>query len=107
VTADGRLVGILSRGDLVKAVAMAVPQGITRSDAELVAEMRARMGRERWISPFAVGVEARDGVISLRGLASSDAERAALTVMARGIEGCRGVENHIGLTASVPHAYGF
>jgi CBS domain-containing protein len=106
VTADGRLVGILSRGDLVKAVAMAVPRGILRSDAELVTEMRARMAREPWISPFAVGVEARDGVIWLSGLANSDAERAALTTMARAIEGCHGVENHMDLTTSVPHAYG-
>jgi CBS domain-containing protein len=106
VTVDGLLVGIVSRGDLVKAVAMAIPHGISRSDAELITEMRARMARERWISPFAVGVEAKEGVISLWGLANSDAERAALTTMARAIEGCRGVENHVGLTASVPHAYG-
>jgi osmotically-inducible protein OsmY len=51
-------------------------------------------------------VEARDGVIWLSGLANSDAERAALTTMARAIEGCHGVENHMDLTTSVPHAYG-
>jgi CBS domain-containing protein len=103
VTVEGELVGIVSRGDLVKAVAMAIPQDIARSDAELITEMKVRMAREPWIVTFAVAVGAKDGVISLWGLANSDAERTALTTMARGIEGCRDVENHIGLTSSIPH----
>jgi len=103
VTTDGELVGIVSRGDLIKAVAMAIPRGIARSDADLITEMRARMAREPWIAAFGVAVEARDGVISLWGLANSDAERTALTTMAGSIEGCRGVESHIGLTPSIPH----
>lgn len=106
VTVDGRLVGILSRGDLVKAVAMAIPQGVSRSDAELITEMRARMSRESWTSPGGLVVEAKDGMISLWGLANSDAERAALTTMARAIEGCRGVDNHMQLRTDMPYAYG-
>ncbi|MBI1846539.1 MAG: BON domain-containing protein, partial [Candidatus Rokubacteria bacterium] len=83
-----------------------VPQGLSRSDSELITEMRARMARERWTSPFGIVVEANDGVISLWGVAHSDAERAALTTMARAIEGCHGVDNHIGVRMSMPYAYG-
>jgi CBS-domain-containing membrane protein len=91
---DGRLTGIVSRGDLVKALAAATPVAPgTVSDAQLVKEMKTRMDREAWVSSLALIIEAKDGVLVLWGLAESEAERSALETMARSIPGCRSVDN--------------
>jgi CBS domain-containing protein len=96
VVQDGRLVGILSRADVVKAVAMAVPgRPGTVSDAQLVAEMQRRLGAQPWVSNLGIAVHARLGVLSLWGVVRSDAEREAIETMARTIEGVRGVESHL------------
>ena len=91
---DGRLVGIVSRGDLIKALASVMPEApAARSDAELVEEMKARLDREAWVSSRTLTVEAKDGVLALWGMVESDAERSALETMARSIPGCRSVDN--------------
>lgn len=96
VVADGELVGIVARGDLIKALAEAPAEsGVASSDAQLTSEMKRRMAAEPWLSTHNVLIEARDGVLSLRGLVEHAAEKAALETMARAIPGCRGVEQHL------------
>jgi CBS domain-containing protein len=95
VVSGGALVGIVSRADLIKALAAAPEAGETPSDAQLVAEMKRRLAREAWTSERQVVVEAHDGVLDLWGPADSDAEREALETMARSIPGCRGVDSHV------------
>jgi osmotically-inducible protein OsmY len=65
------------------------------SDADLVAEMKARLAQETWSSNRGIWVDARDGTIALVGVVNSEDEKAALATIARGIDGCRGVENHL------------
>jgi len=93
VLEQGRLVGIVSRGDLVRALATSSMSTVARSDVELVAEMKRRMAREAWISRRGLLVEARAGTLTLVGLVESDAEHDALETMARAIPGCRSVDN--------------
>jgi CBS domain-containing protein len=50
VVRDGRLIGILSRGDLVRALAATPPATTSASDEELVRTMRQRMAAEPWTS---------------------------------------------------------
>ena len=104
VVRDGRLVGILSRGDLVKALAATPVTTTSASDDELVAAMRERMKAEPW-TPFPVAVDAAGGVITLRGIVDSETERSALETMARAIPGCRDVDNQLiaGLSAAYAH----
>jgi len=66
-----------------------------RSDADLVAEMKVRLGQEAWVSNRGIWIDARDGTIALVGVVNSEKEKAALATMAREIDGCRGVENHL------------
>lgn len=94
VMEEGRLVGIVSRGDLVKTLAAATPAAPSAvSDAQLVKEMKTRMDREAWISSLTLSVEAKDGVLALWGPVESETERSALETMARSIPGCRSVDN--------------
>lgn len=93
VVSGGRLVGLVSRGDLVRALArfrVALPS----PDVRLVSAMRARINRGGWESR-AVVVEASDGVIALWGVVRSAAEREAVESLARTIEGVRRVDNRL------------
>lgn len=106
VIADGRLMGIVSRGDLVRALATApAPAVASRADADLVREMKARLVREQWVTSRIV-VQAEDGVLSLWGFAETEAEKAALETMGRSIEGAKAVESHLVTKADVAYHYG-
>lgn len=104
VVLDSALVGIVSRGDLIKALALAPPPTVSRADSELEAEMRRRIAAEPWASVSAIVVQAAQGVLSLWGIVGSEAERSALETMARTIDGVKGVENRV-LTADVAYHY--
>lgn len=96
VVADGRLVGSVSLTALLQVVEKTPsPTGVTRTDPELVTEMRKRLETEPWVSNRALSVLAKDGVLSLFGLVNSEEEKAGLGVMARTIAGCTGVENNL------------
>ncbi len=96
VLADGHLVGTVSCGDLVKAVAeTGEPTELSCGDCELVAEMKARLAREVWVSNRSLWIDAKHGVIMLFGMVDSEEEETALGVMAQTIPGCRGVENNL------------
>ena len=96
VVAQGRLVGTVSRTDLLRVLVHRVPEsGAPRTDADLIQEMRRRLAAEDWVSTRALGIEASNGVLRLNGLVDGDEEKTALTIMARSIAGCVGVENHL------------
>lgn len=96
VVAGGKVVGIVSRADLVRALAAApVPGDEAVPDALLVHEMKRRLDREPWVSNRDIGISARDGVVRLSGAAGSRAEKSALETMARTVPGVRGVESDL------------
>jgi CBS domain-containing protein len=102
---NGRLVGIVSRSDLIKALATAPPRTcacVTKSDQDLAAAMRARMADEPWAASANVVVDAHDGVLTLLGTAETDATKSALETMARSIGGCLSVNDQ--LVVQTPHA---
>jgi CBS domain-containing protein len=104
VVADGRLVGIVSRGDLVRALARATPApAVACPDDEIVREMRARLRREPWATtPLGVVLESRDGIVGLWGMVSTELERATLETLARAVPGVRGVECHLVVRSELP-----
>jgi osmotically-inducible protein OsmY len=68
--------------------------------------MRERLRREPWATaPLGVVLEARNGILELRGLVSTDVERSALETMARTVPGVRGIENHLVVRHEMPHVY--
>ena len=105
VVRNERLVGILARADLVKALAASPVFKVWAPDDELARAMRARIKAEQWTSPGIV-VEASDGVITLWGTVASEAERSALETMARALPGCRNVENRLLAGFGIAYNYG-
>ncbi|HUF77065.1 MAG TPA: CBS domain-containing protein [Longimicrobiales bacterium] len=103
VLREGRLVGIVSRGDLVKALAaLPVPTPVEASDAELVREMDARLQAEPWVRPSQVAIHADRGVMSIWGMLGSQAEKSAIETMARSIPGVKAVNSHLVVSNSYP-----
>jgi osmotically-inducible protein OsmY len=48
-------------------------------------------------------LEARNGILEMWGLVSTDVERSALETMARTVPGVRGIENHLVVRHEMPH----
>ena len=105
VVRAGRLVGILARGDLVRALAARPVFVVWAPDDELVRTMRERIKAAPWTS-HGILVEAHDGMITLWGTVASQSECSALETMARSIPGCRGVINHMVPGLGVAYHYG-
>jgi len=86
----------VSRGGLPKVPAVETrPAAEIRSDADILAEMKAQLAQEVWVSSRGIWVDAKDGTIALVGVVNSQKEKAALAAMAWEIDGCKEVENHL------------
>jgi CBS domain-containing protein len=106
VVAAGRVVGTLSRRDLVRMLIAARPAPVRRSDTELKAEMQAQMRDEAWLLTPRPVVHVDDGAVALWGLVDSEEQKAALETMARAIPGCRMVESHLVAKETIRCPYG-
>jgi len=95
VTRDGRLVGILSRSDFLRALALAGrarPPAGQQTDDGLRADLVRMLEREPWADLSTVNVVVEDGVVRYSGLVHSEAERKALEIAARSLPGVKAVE---------------
>lgn len=95
VVVEGRLVGTLSRRDLLKCLSATPTAHARRSDADLVIGMLERMAQEPWAPARRPLVFAAGGVVSLWGLVESESQKVALETMASAMPGCRSVESHL------------
>jgi CBS-domain-containing membrane protein len=97
VTRDGRLVGIVSRRNLLQALAttLSVPP-ITADDRTIRAAFYTELRRQTWASgPGAISAVVAEGVVHLWGIAPDEALRQAIVVVAENIPGVRAVEDHM------------
>lgn len=91
----GQLVGIVSRADLVRQLAIAPPakRPASSSDRALRQRMLKRL-RESGVDASYVNVSVSGSVLHLWGGIKSEAEKRALRVAAEGISGVRKIEDH-------------
>ncbi|MGH7369638.1 MAG: CBS domain-containing protein [Candidatus Methylomirabilaceae bacterium] len=107
VVRDGRLVGIVSRADLLRAMAARgikpmVPEAV--DDEKIRTELLAKLAREPWADTHLLSVVVDQGMVHLWGMIRSEAERRAMVVAAETIPGVRGVEDHLRLSTALPPA---
>jgi CBS domain-containing protein len=91
-----RLVGIVSRANLLQAVASLardVPDP-TADDDHIRNRIVAAMEKEDWM-PFGLNVTVRDGIVDLRGVITAEASRQASIVAAENVEGVKKVHDHL------------
>lgn len=93
VLEGGRLVGIVSRADLLRALNRLMPKAETGvvADAELRRRVLAEFDRQRWAPHACLDVKVENGVAELRGLITDTRERDAMRVLAENVPGVRGV----------------
>ena len=96
VVREGRVVGIVSRADLVRGLAVRSIEPATVGDDRTIREgvLAALRAQPWWIGTYQA-VVVIDGVVHLWGTARSNAERAAPRVAAETVPGVRGVEDHL------------
>jgi CBS domain-containing protein len=93
---DGKLVGIVSRSNLIQALASSLqPKPATDADREIRVELLSRLGDEDWTGFGARNVIVNDGVVHLWGLVGSPQERTALVALAEGVRGVVGVSDEM------------
>ncbi len=93
---QGRLVGIVSRANLLQALAMSAKGTATSAgdDGALRRRVLDRLQSESWV-PWMLNVTVNDGTVNLWGIASSEAEKKAARVAAETTPGVRSVEDNI------------
>lgn len=94
VVRRGRLVGIVTSGDLVHALHgheadPACAEGAC--DEDIRVRLAAELERQEWWNPLWSRVCVTDGIVSFHGMLGNEAEREAARVAAEGIGGVRGV----------------
>lgn len=100
VIRDGKLVGIVSRADLLRAVAAAIPDSVTGGDEAIRTSVEARLRDAEGIFGVCPGVTVTNGVIHLWGKVRSEAERDAARVACESVHGINGIEDHLTLASA-------
>lgn len=106
VVRDGRLVGIISRADLLRGIAASGTgreEVVSTDDASLRARIEKELQNQSWAAGATVNVIVKDGVAHIWGMVHTDAERRALGTAAERVPGVRRVENKVSL---LPASYG-
>ena len=103
VLRNGKLVGIVSRANLVRALAMTINEPLSSDEADdrrirdrLLAELKA----QKWAEVSPANITVKDGVVHLWSSYYSEQEKRALVVAAENIPGVRRVEDHMRATGA-------
>ena len=99
VLRDGQLVGIISRANLVRALAMTKSEPAVEADSDdrtIREKLLAALKGQEWVHMWAADIIVRDRIVHLWFSDDrSEDERQALRVAAENISGVRKVEEHI------------
>ena len=96
IVRDGELVGIVSRANLVQAIASSGSKiDMPLSDAAIRDKLLAHLSAQSWAHTGLLNVTVNDGIVDLWGISDSETERKAIHVAAEATEGVRGVNDHL------------
>ena len=94
VVEDGKLVGIVSRADLLRAVlAPREERAALEDDAAILRAVLAAMRQQPWVDTFWVFPDVREGVVTFYGFHRSEAVRRGLKALAEEVPGVARVED--------------
>lgn len=98
VLRDGQLVGIVTRADLVRALAQcargAGPAAAAGDDATILRQLARELARQSWWRDDLTVIAVEDGVVHYRGLYEHQSHRDAARVAAENVPGVRAVQDH-------------
>jgi CBS domain-containing protein len=95
---DGEVpVGLVSRADLLRALARALEEqpSVTAADEEIRERILAELAKVSWVPRDGVEITVANGVVGLDGVILEENERAALRVAAENVPGVKAVEDRL------------
>jgi len=105
IVKDGELVGIVSRANLIQAVASDRKKlDIAPSDTAIRDKLLAHLKSQRWAHTGLINATVTDGIVDLWGISNSEVEHKAIRVAAEAIHGVVGVNDHL---IKRPQAWGY
>ena len=108
VVRQGKLVGVVSRADLLRALVAAPPaagQTAVPDDRTLHDAILTKIRAEPWANAVMLNVVASGGEVELWGFVTSEEQRAALRVLAETVPGVRTVRDKLSIMPRSVHAY--
>jgi CBS domain-containing protein len=97
VVCGRRLVGIVSRADLLGALARLAraTETVATNDAQIRERVMAELRRQSWAPLDLINVIVRDRIVELQGTITEDSARQAMVVAAENVPGVRAVHDHL------------
>lgn len=96
IVENGQLVGLVSRANLIQAVASPRTHlEVPLSDAKIRENLLTHLRRQPWAHTGLLNVSVTDGVVDLWGMTYSDVERKAIRIAAETTAGVRAVNDHL------------
>lgn len=97
VVRQGRVVGILTRADLLRALEQLAPEArpAPKSDREIRERILSELERQPWNPRGLANVVVRDGVVTLAGVIFDERERNALRVVAENVPGVKKIRDRL------------
>ena len=97
VVCGRRLVGIVSRADLLGALARLAraAETVATNDAEIRERVMVELRRQSWAPLDLINVIVRDRIVDLQGTITEDSARHAMVVAAENVPGVRAVHDHL------------
>jgi CBS domain-containing protein len=98
VVDQGKLVGIVSRANLVRALLRNLPRDTdagAASDQEIRDHILAEIAKQPWGPRASVDVRVENGIVELTGAVTDDRERPALRVLAENTPGVKQVRDRL------------
>lgn len=93
VMEQGRLLGLVSRSDLLRAITAPEQEPADLPDGRVRLAVIAAIRREWWADPVNTQVEVHDGIVEFIGIAPGWEVRRALRVLAERVPGVKGVRD--------------
>jgi CBS domain-containing protein len=93
-----RLVGMISRSDLIRALGAVlerVADDLEQDDGAIRESILAEMARQRWATSENIDVSVKDGMVEFQGTIFDDRMRDAMRVIAEAVPGVKGVRANL------------
>jgi CBS domain-containing protein len=106
VLEDGKLVGLVSRSNLLRAFASQQPgpsSAVAADDTAIREALLAELDRQTWSRRAENTVVVTDGIVHLWGLVATQEELRAVELAASGVPGVKGVRNHMIVLSEEPY----
>ena len=96
VLRDGKLAGIVTRSNLLQALATAdVRKPVSVADSTIRDRLTRELKAQPWAHVLMLNVVVENGVVHLFGFTRTEEERNAIRVAASNVPGVQGVEDHL------------